>query len=244
MGKKGSEIAKQASALILQNDDLSGMVDAIAAGRRIYTNLKKAIRYIISIHIPIILTLFVPLLLGWKYAQIFTPIHVIFFELIMGPTCSIVYENEPSDKDVLSQAPRPFTSSLFSANELLLSFVQGLVITAGLFGVYWYGLNIGCSEAMTRSLVFISLISANFFLTLANRSFEKSLLTTLKYKNDLIGWVLTISISLCVVILFTPTLRALFKLDAVNIEQALLCILVGFISVSWFEIYKYWKRLY
>ncbi|SKB43329.1 cation-translocating P-type ATPase [Dyadobacter psychrophilus] len=242
MGKKGSEIAKQASALILQNDDLSGMVDAIAAGRRIYTNLKKAIRYIISIHIPVILTIFVPLLLGWKYAQIFTPVHVIFFELIMGPTCSIVYENEPADKDVLSQPPRPFTSSLFSANELLLSFVQGLIITAGLFGVYWYGLNTGCSEAMTRSLVFISLISANFFLTLSNRSFHKSLFTTLKYKNTLIGWVLTISVSLCFLILFNPTLRTLFKLDAVNIAQALLCILVGFISVSWHEIYKYWKE--
>jgi Ca2+-transporting ATPase len=242
MGKKGSEVAKQASALILQNDDLSGMVDAIAAGRRIYINLKKAIRYIISIHIPIILTVFVPLLLGWKYAEIFTPIHVIFFELIMGPTCSIVYENEPADNDVLSQPPRPFTSSLFSSNELLLSIVQGLIITAGLFGVYWYGLNISYSEPLTRSLVFISLTSANFFLTLANRSFHKSLFTTLKYKNDLIGWVLTISVFLCVLIFLSPPLRTLFKLAAVNVTQALLCILVGFISVSWFEIYKYWKR--
>ncbi|MCE7059409.1 cation-translocating P-type ATPase [Dyadobacter sp. CY343] len=242
MGKKGSEIAKQASALILQNDDLSGMVDAIAAGRRIYTNLKKAIRYIISIHIPIILTVFVPLLLGWKYAEIFTPVHVIFFELIMGPTCSIVYENEPADKDALSQPPRPFTSSLFSTNELLLSIIQGLVITAGLFGVYWYALMTGSGEPMTRSLVFICLISANFFLTLANRSFQKSIFSTLKYKNDLVGWVLTISVSLCMLIFFTPTLSALFKLDAPNIVQTLLSILVGFISVNWFEIYKFWKR--
>jgi Ca2+-transporting ATPase len=95
MGKKGTEIAKQAASLILMEDDLSKMVDAIAMGRRIYTNLKKAIQYIISIHIPIVLTVFLPLALGWIYPNIFSPVHIIFLELIMGPTCSIIYENEP-----------------------------------------------------------------------------------------------------------------------------------------------------
>ena len=98
MGKKGSEIAKQAASLILVNDDLSKMVDAVAMGRRIYANLKKAIQYIISIHIPIILTVFIPLALGWKYPNIFSPVHIIFLELIMGPTCSIIFENEPMEK--------------------------------------------------------------------------------------------------------------------------------------------------
>ncbi|MBY0424804.1 MAG: HAD-IC family P-type ATPase, partial [Cytophagales bacterium] len=88
MGKKGTEIAKQAASLILVNDDFSHMVDAVAMGRRIYTNLKKAIQYILSIHIPIILIVFVPLVLGWVYPNLFSPIHIIFLELIMGPTCS------------------------------------------------------------------------------------------------------------------------------------------------------------
>src|SRR5690606_7555446 len=108
MGKKGTEIAKQASALILLEDDLSKLVDAIAMGRRIYANLKKAIQYIISIHIPIILTVFIPLALSWVYPNIFSPIHIIFLELIMGPTCSIVYENEPIEKNTLEERPRPF----------------------------------------------------------------------------------------------------------------------------------------
>jgi Ca2+-transporting ATPase len=86
MGKKGTELAQQAASLILPNDDLSGMLEAVAMGRKIYTNLKKAIRYIISIHIPIVLLVFIPLVLGWIYPNIFSPIHVIFFELIMGPT--------------------------------------------------------------------------------------------------------------------------------------------------------------
>src|SRR5690606_19144533 len=94
MGKRGSELAKDVSSLILTDDDLAKMVHAIAMGRRIYANLKKAIQYIISIHIPIILTVFVPLVLGWAYPNIFSPVHVIFLELIMGPTCSIIYENE------------------------------------------------------------------------------------------------------------------------------------------------------
>src|SRR6185312_2635840 len=98
MGKRGSEIAKEASSLILTDDDFGKMVDAVAMGRKIYTNLKKAIQYIISIHIPIILTVALPLILGWIYPAIFTPVHVIFLELIMGPTCSIVYENEPLEK--------------------------------------------------------------------------------------------------------------------------------------------------
>ena len=99
MGHKGTEIAKAAAAVVLINDDFSKLVLAIAAGRRIYANIKKAIQYIISIHIPIILTVSLPLFLGWVYPQIFTPIHVIFLELVMGPTCSIVYENEPMEKN-------------------------------------------------------------------------------------------------------------------------------------------------
>lgn len=114
MGKKGTEIAKQAASLILLDDDLSKMVDAVAMGRRIYTNLKKAIQYIISIHIPIILTVFIPLALGWIYPNIFSPVHIIFLELIMGPTCSIIFENEPMEKNTMSQKPRPFTSTFFN----------------------------------------------------------------------------------------------------------------------------------
>ena len=129
MGKKGTEIAKQAASLILVNDDLSKMVDAVAMGRKIYTNLKKAFRYIISIHIPIILTVFIPLAFGWIYPNIFTPLHIIFLELIMGPTCSIIFENEPTEKYIMDEKPRPFTTT-FNSKELGISILQGLIITA------------------------------------------------------------------------------------------------------------------
>ena len=107
MGKKGTEIAKQAANLILLDDNFEKMTDAIAMGRKIYINLKKAIQYIISIHIPIILIVFIPLALGWIYPNIFTPVHIIFLEIIMGPTCSIIYENEPMEANLILQKPRP-----------------------------------------------------------------------------------------------------------------------------------------
>ena len=129
MGKKGTEIAKQAASLILLEDDLSKMVDAIAMGRKIYANLKKAIQYIISIHIPIILTVFIPLALGWIYPNIFSPVHIIFLEIIMGPTCSIIYENEPMEKNTMSQKPKILNTNFFNWKELSISIIQGLVIT-------------------------------------------------------------------------------------------------------------------
>lgn len=171
MGKKGTEIAKQAASLILVEDDLAKMVDAIAMGRKIYTNLKKAIQYIISIHIPIILIVFIPLALGWRFPNIFTPSHIILLELIMGPTCSIIYENEPMEKNTMIRKPRPFTSTFFNVKELFTSIIQGLVITVGALSIYQYAIYGGFNEATTRTMVFFVLITANLFLTLVNRSF-------------------------------------------------------------------------
>src|SRR5206468_4976726 len=112
MGKKGTEIARHAASLILLEDDLSKMTDAVAMGRKIYTNLKKAIQYIISIHVPIMLPVFIPLALGWKYPNIFSSVHFIFLEILMGPTCSIIYEDEPMELNSMSLKPRPFTTTL------------------------------------------------------------------------------------------------------------------------------------
>lgn len=179
MGKKGTEIAKQAANLILIDDDLSKMTDAIAMGRKIYINLKKAIQYIISIHIPIIMIVFIPLVLGWIYPNIFSPVHIIFLEIIMGPTCSIIYENEPMEFNLMLQKPRPLTNTFFNLKEITISIVQGLIITLGLLFIYQYCVQENCSEGATRTVVFLTLIASNIFLTLANRSFYYSIFTTI-----------------------------------------------------------------
>jgi Ca2+-transporting ATPase len=242
MGKKGTEIAKEVSSLILTDDDLAKMVDAIAMGRKIYTNLKKAIQYIISIHIPIILTVFIPLVLGWIYPSIFSPVHVIFLELIMGPTCSIIYENEPMEKNIMQQKPRPFTSTFFNWQELSISIVQGLMITAGTLFIYQYAVQHHYTETTTRTMVFITLICANIFLTLANRSFYYSIFTTLMYKNNLVPLMIGITLLLTASLLFIPPFTRFFAFEKLGLMQLGLSTLVGFVSVIWFEGLKMMKR--
>ncbi len=242
MGKKGTEIAKQAASLILLEDDLSKMVDAIAMGRKIYTNLKKAIQYIISIHIPIILTVFIPLALGWIYPNIFSPVHIIFLEIIMGPTCSIIYENEPMEANTMLQKPKPLTITFFNWRELSVSIVQGLFITAGTLFVYQYSVINGYDEALTRTMTFTVLITANIFLTLVNRSFYYSILTTLKYKNNMVLLIIFITIAIVGTILSIKPLTTFFEFDTLNGLQLLTCIIIGCISVIWFELVKLVKR--
>jgi Ca2+-transporting ATPase len=242
MGRKGTEIAKQASSLILVDDDLAKMVDAVAMGRKIYVSLKNAIRYIISIHIPIILTVFIPLALGWIYPNIFTPVHVIFFELIMGPTCSIIYENEPVDKGLLLQKPRPFTSTFFNFKELSVSILQGAMITVGMLLLYQYAVMQSYDEKLTRSMVFIGLLAANIFLTLINRSFSHSVLTTLRYKNNLVPMIIGITVLLSVLIFTIPGVTRFFSLEPVSLSQLLISMSVGFVFTIWFELVKLYNR--
>lgn len=242
MGKKGTEIAKQAASLILVDDDLEKMVFAIAMGRRIYTNLKKAIQYIISIHIPIILTVFIPLALGWIYPNIFSPVHIIFLELIMGPTCSIIYENEPMEKNTMLQQPRPFINTFFNGKELFSSVMQGLAITLGSLLVYRYATYFNWNEQVTRTMVFTVLITANVFLTLVNRSFYYSLLTTIKYKNNLVPLVISITVISYGLLLLIGPLRRFFEFESLSATQLSISVLAGFLSVIWYELLKWRKR--
>lgn len=242
MGKKGTEIAKEAASLILLEDDLSKMVDAVAMGRRIYTNLKKAIQYIISIHIPIILTVFIPLALAWVYPNIFSPVHIIFLELIMGPTCSIIYENEPLEKNLMNQKPRPMTTSFFSWKELATSIIQGLFITVGTLFTYQYAVQNGYNEAITRTMIFTVLITANIFLTLINRSFYYSIITTSGYKNNLVLIIISITMAIMTALLFIPFLTKFFDFEPLSFNQIIISILIGFTSVIWFEGVKWYKR--
>jgi Ca2+-transporting ATPase len=243
MGQKGSEIAKQASALILADDNLQRMVDAIAMGRKIYNNLKKAIQYIISIHIPIILIVFLPLALGWFYPTIFGPVHVIILELIMGPTCSIIYENEPIEKDAMQRGPRTFTKTFFNIRELALSIIQGLSITAGLVAIYWHAINTGQTLQGTTSMVFLTLITSNIILTLVNRSFYYPIWTTIRYPNKGMPTIISITMALVALIFISTPLRDFFRFTKLTLGEAGTSILAGTISVIWFEGYKMIRRM-
>lgn len=242
MGKRGSELAKEAAELILTDDDLGKMVDAIAMGRKIYNNLKKAIQYIISIHIPIILTVALPLMLRWVYPNIFTPVHVIFLELIMGPTCSIVYENEPMEMRMMKLPPRAMTSTFLTWRELSVSVLQGLIITAFVLGIYWYAAGNTSNEDTTRAMVFSTLVSSNIFLTIVNRSFHDSFFRVLRYKNPMLLSMLALTIILLLIVLYVAPVSRFFSLEELSGSQFGLCLLAGLCSVIWFEGYKALKR--
>ena len=242
MGERGSEVAKGAASLILTDDDLSHMTDAVALGRKIYDNLKKAIQYIVSIHIPIILIVTLPLLLAWKYANLFSPVHVIFLELIMGPTCSIIYENEPMEAGTMLRPPRKMGATFLSFKQLSISIVQGLVITAGCLATGFYFMQHASDEATTRTVVFTTLLFSNIFLTLVNRSFRYSLFKTITYKNNLVPLIIGLTLLFIAAQLYIPFVRDLFRLHTLPFQSILLCIAVGFANTCWLEIWKYFQR--
>ena len=244
MGKRGTEIARDAASIILTDDDFGKMTEAVEMGRKIYINLKKAIRYIISIHIPIILTVAIPLFFGWEYLTLFTPVHIIFFELIMGPTCSIVYENEPIEKNIMLKPPRFVTSDFLNTNELMISVLQGLMITAGVLIVYRLAIFSGYGEDQVRTMLFLTLITSNILLTLVNRSFYYSVIDSLKYRNPLLPIIILITILLTAVIILFPSVAAFFKLCPLTLKQVGICSFIAMISVFWFELYKYYKRIH
>lgn len=242
MGKRGSEVARSAASLILTDDDLAHMTEAIALGRKIYNNLKKAIQYIVSIHIPIILIVVVPLLLSWKYTNIFSPVHVIFLELIMGPTCSIIYENEPMEPGTMLRPPRIKGENFLSLRQLMLSIIQGLLITAGCLGIGFYFMQRQEDEASIRAIIFVTLLFCNIFLTLVNRSFYYSIFTSISNKNRLVPLIIGTTLILIVSVLYIPFVRNLFSLNQLPLFTVSLCFLTGMLFTCWLEIWKWFRR--
>ncbi|MBL7738219.1 MAG: cation-translocating P-type ATPase [Chitinophagaceae bacterium] len=242
MGQRGSEVARSAASLILSDDDLGHMTEAVAIGRKIYDNLKKAIQYIVSIHIPIILIVTLPLLLQWQFHDLFSPVHVIFLELIMGPTCSIIYENEPMEPGTMNRPPRKMGTTFLSVRQLLISILQGLIITAGCLGAGYYLMQQGATETTIRTVVFTTLLFSNIFLTLVNRSFYYSVFTTLAYKNRLVPLIIGITLVFIAAVLYIPFMQKLFSLEQLPFSLIGVCFFTALVSTWWLELWKIFKR--
>jgi len=242
MGLRGSEVAKSAASLILTDDNLAHMTDAVALGRKIYDNLKKAIQYIVSIHIPIILIVTLPLLLAWKFSGIFSPVHVIFLELIMGPTCSIIYENEPMEPGTMQRPPRKAGATFLSLRQLTVSILQGLMITAGCLGIGYYYMQQGGGETVVRTVIFITLLFSNIFLTLVNRSFFYSVIKTATYKNSLVPIIIGLTLLFMAAFVYVPFVRNLFMLSVLPVSEVAVCIAVAIGGTLWIEVWKFTKR--
>ncbi|MEO0007160.1 MAG: hypothetical protein RJA20_1356 [Bacteroidota bacterium] len=238
MGARGTDIAKRAASLVLLNDDLGSMATAVEMGRRIYDNLRKAIRYIISIHLPIIMAVLVPLLFGWEYAHILLPLHVIFLELVMDPMAAIGFENEPAESSLMRKPPRGRAVSLFTAPELGMTLLQGIILGGAVLFAYRFALDKGYEENTVRAYVFSTMVLGNVFLTLTNRSYDYTILKTVAYKNPFMWRILALSLVMLGAVLYVPQVADLFRVSALHADDLGWCALFAFAGVVWFEIWK------
>jgi Ca2+-transporting ATPase len=236
MGARGTDVAREAAALVLLDDDFASIVHAVRLGRGIFDNLRKAMAYIFAVHIPIAGLSLIPLLLGWP--PVFAPVHIVFLEMIINPACSIAFEAEPAEHGVMKRPPRDPLEPLFGKHILLLSLLQGVFVLLAALAILDYSLHQGASETEARALTFSALVIGNLSLILTNRSWQHTILHTLNYRNPALWWVIGGAFSFLLLTLTMPFLREVFHFAPVTPYQLMLSFAAGLGSVLWFEFYK------
>lgn len=240
MGKRGTDVAREAAALILLDDRFASVVDAIRLGRRIYDNIRKAMRYAMAIHVPIAGMSLLPVLFGWPLVLL--PVHIVFLELIIDPACSTAFEAEPEEPDVMERPPRNPQARLFSHRFIRTGLLQGLGVLVMVAAVFVVALYRGQGEPEARALTFTTLIIANLALIWSNRSTRRPLWSAIATKNRAL-WIITagaavfLAAALCL-----PPMRTLFQFSALHAADIAICLAAGIASVLWFEVMKALQR--
>lgn len=229
MGGRGTDVAREASAIVLLDDNFASIVAAVRMGRRIFDNLKKAMGFIFSVHIPIAGMSLLPVIFNWPLALM--PVHILFLELIIDPACSVVFEAEADEADIMQRPPRKLTAPLFGREMILSGLIQGLGILAVIAGVYAYLLSSGFDEGTARMVAFGSLVIGNLGLIFANRYTTRSILATLKIPNTALWWVTGGAIAFLVLVLEIPFLRELFKFSDLKNWEVVLIAATGLVSI-------------
>ncbi|MBI3996976.1 MAG: cation-translocating P-type ATPase [Candidatus Omnitrophica bacterium] len=233
MGARGTDVAREAAALVLLDDDFSSIVHAIRLGRRVFDNLKKAMAYIFAVHVPIAGLALIPVLFHWPL--ILLPVHIVFLELIIDPVCSIVFEAEPAEANVMTRPPRHPQEPLFGARTVILSLLQGMSVLLIVLAVFVVARARGHTEGEARALTFTTLIIANLALILTNRSWSRSILSTLREPNAALWWVMAGALTVLALVLSVPWLRELFRFAALHMDDLIVCLVAGTVSILWFE---------
>jgi Ca2+-transporting ATPase len=241
MGEKGTDVAREASSLVLMDDNFASIVGAVKMGRRIFDNLQKALGYIFAIHVPIAGLSLIPVLSA-NWPLILWPVHIVFLELIIDPACSVIFEAEKEERDVMSRPPKEIDEPFFGTKKILLSCSQGIGILLICLIVYFVGLKIGYSERTARTLTFVTLIVSNIAVILSNRSWTSNIFTILTTTNKTVKWVVGGAVVFLFLTLNVPFLLDLFQFEKVGYFQLLCCIVAGFLSIVWFEVYKRIRR--
>jgi Ca2+-transporting ATPase len=236
MGGRGTDVAREAASLVLLDDDFASIVHSVRMGRRIYDHLQKAMTYIVAVHVPIAGMSIVPVLLGGPIALM--PVHILFLELVIDPACSVVFEAEPEDADVMSRPPRNPAEPLFGSRLLGLGLLQGvsalLIVLAIYLSALWGWLNASDATALS----FTTLVVANLGLIFANRSWTRTIWSTLRTPNAALWWVIGGTTFFLGLALYVPYLRELFHFSPLHTDDLLFCLVAGSASILWFEFLK------
>ncbi len=233
MGGRGTDVARESSALVLLDDDFSSIVQTVKLGRRIFDNIKKAIAYIFAIHVPIAGMSLIPVLFNWPLVLL--PVHVVFLELIIDPACSVVFEAEPEEDDVMKRPPRNPKEPLFGRRTVGLSLLQGTIVLLIVLAVFIIAFYRGQGEQEARALTFTTLILANLGLILTNLSWSSTIIATLRKPNAALWWVVGGAVVFLGLVLYVPFLRGLFRFAELHPVDLGICLAAGVVSILWFE---------
>jgi Ca2+-transporting ATPase len=235
MGARGTDVAREAASIVLLDDDFSSIEKAVAMGRRIYDNLKKAMMYIFSVHIPIAGMSILPIIFKWPLALF--PIQIVFLELIIDPACSIVFEAEKAEKNIMQRPPRRLGESLFNRHALFVSGTQGLVVLAGSALMYWWMLG-SHNESVARAACFTILVLGNIGLILSSRSHSQNIIRALKNPNKALWWIVSGAIILLVGVTTINPVQRFFKFADMTIADLLICIAAALVVIVLMELIK------
>ena len=240
MGERGTDVAREAADLVLLDDDFSSIVQAVRMGRRIFDNLKKAMAYTFAIHVPIAGLSLCAVLFRWPL--ILEPVHVAFLELIIDPACSLVFEAEEEEADVMRRPPRGSTEHLFNKEMVMMSLLQGFGILFILLAIFSVALYRGQGEADARALTFTALVMANVALIITNRSWSRNFLAILRTPNPAMWWIVGSALVFLVLVLYVPFLKALFHFSTLHPNDIALCVGATAVTIAWFETLKVIRR--
>lgn len=240
MGSRGTDVAREASSLVLTDDNFTSIVSAIQLGRSTFDNIKKSMTYILAIHIPIAGLALLPVLFGWP--AFFYPMHIAFLQLMIDPACSISFENEPPEPDLMKRQPRDPKAPLISKKRLIFSLMQGMGVLLIALITYYFALQ-HMSEPQARAFTFVTLVIANIVLIFSNRTDKTSLFNLPVLDNKVLIWITICTLASLVMTIYLPFFARLFKFEALPISYLLLSLGVGFGSVICFEVIKWIKNM-
>jgi Ca2+-transporting ATPase len=240
MGRRGTDVAREAAALVLLEDDFTSIVGTVRLGRRIYENIRNAMRYLLAVHVPLAGMSLVPLAFGWPLFVY--PVHVVFLEFVIDPACSIVFEAERSDRHVMDRPPRPRGERLFTRASVALGILLGLGVfaaTALVFGMLLAG---GAAEGEARAASFATLVLGNVALILANRSPHATMAETLARGNRALWIVVAVALAALVGTIYLPPAAAVFRFAPPDAATLTAACAAGFASVLWYDAWKLLHR--